>query len=116
MWAYVSCILHISCTTATDRDRSTGYSQDQSTRKGNQEWHCPRRQELQHARSCDEVYLASLTWICDADRLYTDAALVLDASTSVVAAAGSGLIFTYLLQDSHATAAHEHRLCLCKTM
>ena len=70
----------------------------------------------QHARSCDEVYLASLTWICDADRLYTDAALVLDASTSIVAAAGSGLIFTNLLQVSHATAAHEHRLCLCKTM
>ena len=34
----------------------------------------------------------------------------------VVAAAGSGLIFTYLLQDSHATAAQEHRLCFCKTM
>ena len=42
--------------------------------------------------SCDEVDHASLPWICDADRLYTDAALMLDASPRVVAAAGSGLI------------------------
>ena len=40
--------------------------------------HQPR---AQHARSCEEAVLASLTWICDAEQLYTDAALVLDAST-----------------------------------
>ena len=32
----------------TDRRATRNNSQDQSTRKGNQEWHCPRRQELQH--------------------------------------------------------------------
>ena len=39
-----------------------------------------------------EAVCASLTWICDVEQLYTDAALVLDASPRVVAAAGSGLI------------------------
>ena len=51
--------------------------------------------QLQHARSCDEIDLASLTWICDANRLYIHgrcarARYVLDdGSTRVVAAAGS---------------------------
>ena len=36
--------------------------------------HQPR---AQHARSCEEAVLASLTWICDAEQLYTDATLVL---------------------------------------
>ena len=45
-----------------------------------------------HARSCEEAVLASLTWICDAEQLYTDVALVLDAFTRVAAAAGSSLI------------------------
>ena len=39
-----------------------------------------------------EADLASLTWICDAEQLFTDATLVLDASTRVAAAARSGLI------------------------
>ena len=42
--------------------------------------------------SCKEADLASLGWICDAEQLYTDAALVLDASTRVATAARSGLI------------------------
>ena len=45
-----------------------------------------------HARSCEEAVLASLTWICDAEQLYTDVALVLDAFTRVAAAARSCLI------------------------
>ena len=44
------------------------------------------------ARSCGKANHASLTWICDVEQLYTDAALMLDASPRVVAAAGSGLI------------------------
>ena len=40
--------------------------------------------------------LMCITWICDAEQLYTDAALVLDASTRVAAAAGSGLIDLHL--------------------
>ena len=39
-----------------------------------------------------EAVCASLTWICDVEQIYTDAALMLDASPRVVAAAGSGLI------------------------
>jgi hypothetical protein len=56
--------------------------------------HTSRRphQPRAHARSCDEAVLASLTWICDAEQLYTDAALVLDTSTRIAAAARSGLI------------------------
>ena len=52
--------------------------------------HTSRRphQPRAHARSCDEAVLASLTWICDAEQLYTDAALVLDASTRLAATAG----------------------------
>ena len=45
-----------------------------------------------HARCCKEADLASLGWICVAEQLYTDAALVLDPSTRVAAAARSGLI------------------------
>jgi len=45
-----------------------------------------------HARCCEEAVLASLAWICHAEQLCIDAALVLDASTRVAAAAGSGLI------------------------
>ena len=45
-----------------------------------------------HARCCKEADLASLGWICVAEQRYTDAALVLDASTRVAAAARSGLI------------------------
>ena len=44
------------------------------------------------ARKLKEAVLASLAWICHAEQLYIDAALVLDASTRVAAAAGSGLI------------------------
>ena len=36
--------------------------------------------------------LARLTSVCDAEQLYTDAALVLDASTRVAAVSGSGAI------------------------
>ena len=45
---------------------------------------------------CEEADLASLGWICVAEQRYTDAALVLDASTRVAAAAGSGLIDLHL--------------------
>ena len=41
---------------------------------------------------CEKADCASLTWICDVEQLYTDAALMLDASTRVAAAAGSCLI------------------------
>ena len=50
-----------------------------------------------HARSCEAVDLASLTWISYAEQLYTDAAFMLDASTRVTAAAGSCLIDVHLL-------------------
>ena len=49
-----------------------------------------------HAWSCEEADLASLGWICVAEQLCTDAALVLDASTRVAAAAGSCLIDVHL--------------------
>ena len=39
---------------------------------------------------CENVDLACLTSVCDAVQLYTDAALVLDASTHVAAVSGSG--------------------------
>ena len=48
------------------------------------------------ARSCGKANHASLTRICDVEQLYTDAALMLDASPRVVAAAGSGLIDLHL--------------------
>jgi hypothetical protein len=49
-----------------------------------------------HAWSCEEADLASLGWICVAEQRCTDAALMLDASTRVAAAAGSGLIDVHL--------------------
>ena len=49
-----------------------------------------------HARCCEEADLASLGWICDAEKRCTDAALVLDAFTRVAAAAGSSLIDLHL--------------------
>ena len=57
-----------------------------------------------HARvwSCEKADHASLTWVCDVEQLYTDAALMLDASARVVAAAGSGLI------DLHAPRVVDH--------
>ena len=41
-------------------------------------------------RCCENVDLACLTSVSDAEQLYTDAALVLDASTRVAAVSGSG--------------------------
>ena len=41
---------------------------------------------------CENVDLACLTSVCDAEQLYTDAGLLLDASTHVAAASGSGAI------------------------
>ena len=52
-----------------------------------------------NACSCSvlrEAVCASLTWICDVEQLYTDAALMLDASPRVAAAEGSGLIDLHL--------------------
>ena len=49
-----------------------------------------------HAWSCGKADHASLTWTCDVEQLYTDAALMLDASPRVVAAEGSGLIDLHL--------------------
>ena len=49
-----------------------------------------------HARCCEEADLASLGWIKYAEKRCTDAALVLDASTRVAAAAGSCLIDVHL--------------------
>jgi hypothetical protein len=40
----------------------------------------------------ENVDLACLTSVCDAEQLYTDAGLLLDASTHVAAASGSGAI------------------------
>ena len=50
------------------------------------------RNNRAHARCCEEADLASLGWICVTEQRYTDAALVLDASTRVAAAARSGLL------------------------
>ena len=61
-----------------------------------------------HARCCEEAVLASLGWICDAEKRCTDAALVLDASTRVAAAARSGLIdlhFAFVVD--HANGSHQ---------
>ena len=49
-----------------------------------------------HVRCCEEADLASLGWICVAEQRCTDAALVLDASTRVAAAAGSCLIYPHM--------------------
>jgi hypothetical protein len=43
-------------------------------------------------RCCENVDLACLTSVCDAEQLYTDAVFVLDASPRVAAASGSGAI------------------------
>ena len=62
-----------------------------------------------HARCCKEADLASLGWICVAEQLYTDAALVLDASTRVAAAAGSGLIdlhFAFVVDHADGSQAY----------
>ena len=48
------------------------------------------------ARCCKEADLASLGWIKYAKKRCTDAAFVLEASTRVAAAAGSGLIDLHL--------------------
>ena len=40
----------------------------------------------------ENVDLACLTSVCDAEQLYTDAVFVLDASPRVAAASGSGAI------------------------
>jgi hypothetical protein len=53
-------------------------------------------QPCSYARCCEEADLASLGWICDAEKRCKDAAFVLDASTRVAAAAGSGLIHLHL--------------------
>ena len=51
--------------------------------------HTPRwvacRNNHAHARSCEKADLASLKLSCDVEQLYTDATLVLDASTSIYA-------------------------------
>ena len=41
---------------------------------------------------CENVDLACLTSVCGTEQLYTDAGLLLDASTHVAAASGSGAI------------------------
>ena len=41
---------------------------------------------------CENVDLACLTSVCDAEQLYTDAALVPDAPPHVAASSGSGAI------------------------
>ena len=66
-----------------------------------------------HARvwSCGEAVHASLTWVCDVEQLYTDAALMLDASTRVAAAARSGLIdlrFAFVID--HVDVSHQRAL------
>ena len=51
---------------------------------------------------CENVDLACLTSVCDAEQLYTDAALVLDASPHVAAASGSGAIdLHYMHKQGH---------------
>ena len=49
-----------------------------------------------HLMLCENVDLACLTSVCDAEQLYTDAAFMLDASTRVTTAAGSCLIDVHL--------------------
>ena len=64
-----------------------------------------------HARvwSCEKADHASLTWVCDVEQLYTDAALMLDASPRVVATEGSGLIDLHLhCVVDHAWVALSH--------
>jgi len=67
-------------------------------------------------RCCENVDLACLTSVCGTEQLYTDAALVLDASTCVAAVSGSGAIIMdlhfmhKLLVDFSPFSAH---LMLC---
>ena len=68
-----------------------------------------------HARCCEEAVLASLTWICDAEQLYTYAALVLDASTHVAAAARSCFIDVHL-QCVVDLADGSHQPCSCSVL
>ena len=61
--------------------------------------------------------LASLAWICHAEQLYIDAALVLDASTRVAAAARSGLIdlhFAFVVD--HADGSQAASTCSCSVL
>ena len=51
-----------------------------------------RIESVELAQACKSVDLACLTSVCDAEQLYTDAGLLLDASTHVAAASGSGAI------------------------
>ena len=61
----------------------------------------------------EEADLASLAWICHAEQLYTDAALVLDASTRVAAAEGSCLIDLHMhCVDDSALESKAAQQCL----
>ena len=65
-----------------------------------------------HARCCEEADLASLGWICVAEQRCTDAALVLDASTRVAAAARNGLIdlrFAFVVDHADVSQATTQR-------
>ena len=64
------------------------------------------------ARCCEELDLASLGWICDAEQRCTDAAIVLDTSTRVAAAARSGLIdlhFAFVVDHADAQMGRINR-------
>ena len=61
-----------------------------------------------HVRSRKEADLACLGWIKRVEQLYTDAALVLDASTRAAAAARSGLIDLRVASViDHADVSHQ---------
>ena len=66
---------------------STALPRDQS---------CQRSHRTNLAHACESADLAYFTSASDVQQLYIDAALVLDASTRVTAAAGSGLIDLHL--------------------
>ena len=69
------------------------------------------------ARCCEEADLASLGWICVAEQRCTDAAPVLDASTRVAAAAGSGLIdlhFAFVVD--HVDGSQAASTCSCSVL
>ena len=66
---------------------------------------------------CEKADCASLTWICDVEQLYTDAALMLDASPCVVAAAGSGLIDLQVPRVvDHGTRWRNKQPCSCSVL
>ena len=75
---------------------STALPRDQS---------CQRSHRTNVAHACESADLAYFTSDSDVQQLYTDAALVLDASTRVAAAAGSGLIDLHLLSTCYALAS-----------